>query len=58
LESQQQSDVDLRLWSEADLPLLRPLLGDPEMTVFLGGPESEQKLSERHERYLAFVSQR
>ena len=44
---------DLRLvpWAEGDLPLLRKLMGDPEMTKYLGGPESEKKLVERQARY-------
>lgn len=27
-------------------------MGDPEMTRYLGGPESPDKIAERHERYL------
>jgi RimJ/RimL family protein N-acetyltransferase len=44
--------VAIRPWAEGDLDLLRALLGDPEMTRYLGGPESEEKLRSRHERYL------
>jgi RimJ/RimL family protein N-acetyltransferase len=43
--------VRLEPWGEDDLPLLRRLLGDPAMTVHLGGPESESKLVERQARY-------
>jgi RimJ/RimL family protein N-acetyltransferase len=43
--------IELVPWGEGDLPLLRKLLGDPEMTRFLGGPESEEKLVERQARY-------
>lgn len=46
-------DVALRAWTDDDLPLLRGLLGDPAMTTYLGGPESEEKLLTRHARYLA-----
>ena len=44
--------VALRAWTDADLPLLRGLLGDPAMMTYLGGPESEEKLLVRHQRYL------
>jgi RimJ/RimL family protein N-acetyltransferase len=27
------------------------LMGDPEMTIHLGGPESEEKIRDRHRRY-------
>jgi RimJ/RimL family protein N-acetyltransferase len=43
--------IRLEPWGEHDLPLLRKMLGDPEMTVHLGGPESEAKLIERQGRY-------
>ena len=45
-------EVALRGWTDADLPLLRGLLGDPAMMTYLGGPESEEKLLSRHQRYL------
>jgi RimJ/RimL family protein N-acetyltransferase len=44
-------DVDIRPWSEGDLPLLARLLGDRAMTEHLGGPETPEKLLERHQRY-------
>ncbi len=44
--------VELRPWSEDDFGLLTRLLGDPAMTEHLDGPESPDKLRERHERYL------
>jgi RimJ/RimL family protein N-acetyltransferase len=46
-----QTDVDLRAWEDGDLPLLERLMGDPAMTEHLGGPESPEKIRERHERY-------
>jgi RimJ/RimL family protein N-acetyltransferase len=45
------AEVRLVPWAEGDLPLLRRLLGDPEMTKYLGGPESEEKLVARQARY-------
>ncbi len=47
-----EAPVALRTWTDADLPLLRGLLGDPAMMTHLGGPESEEKLLVRHQRYL------
>ncbi len=46
-----QIDVDIRLWSEIDLPLLERLMADPVMTEHLGGPETLDKTQERHARY-------
>jgi RimJ/RimL family protein N-acetyltransferase len=45
--------VTIEPWSEGDLPLLERLLGDPAMMVHLGGPETREKIAERHARYLA-----
>ena len=42
----------LEPWSARDLPLLRQL-NAPEMTEHVGGPESEEKLLERQDRYVA-----
>jgi RimJ/RimL family protein N-acetyltransferase len=44
-------EVDIRPWSEGDLSLLERLMGDPAMTEYLGGPETPEKVRERHERY-------
>ena len=44
--------VRLEQWGEDDLWLLEALMGDPEMTEHLGGPESPEKLRERQARYL------
>lgn len=46
--------VSLRPWASDDLRLLERLLGDPDMTRFIGGPESPEKLRDRHRRYLDF----
>jgi RimJ/RimL family protein N-acetyltransferase len=40
----------LEPWGSGDLPLLVEL-NDPEMTRFVGGPESPEKLPERQSRY-------
>jgi RimJ/RimL family protein N-acetyltransferase len=47
------ADAGIRIerWGQHDLPLLEALLGDPEMTVHIGGPETPEKLAERQERY-------
>jgi RimJ/RimL family protein N-acetyltransferase len=44
-------NVNLRLWSDGDYPLLERLMGDPAMTVYLGGPEPLEQVRKRHERY-------
>jgi RimJ/RimL family protein N-acetyltransferase len=46
------SDILLQPWSEEDLPLLEKLLGDPEMMTHLGGPESQEQILRRHQRYI------
>jgi RimJ/RimL family protein N-acetyltransferase len=43
--------VRLKAWTAADLDLLRQA-NSREMTAHLGGPESEEKLLDRHRRYL------
>ena len=43
--------VRLEAWAQADLSLLRQA-NSPEMTAHLGGPETEDKLLDRHRRYL------
>ncbi|MBX3049342.1 MAG: GNAT family N-acetyltransferase [Anaerolineales bacterium] len=48
-----EPQIALRPYGEGDFELLQATLGDPEMTRFLGGPESAEKLQQRHERYLA-----
>src|SRR6185312_3784304 len=46
-----EMDVTLMAWGPDDLPELERA-NTPEMTAFLGGPESAQQLVERQERYL------
>jgi RimJ/RimL family protein N-acetyltransferase len=43
--------IALAPYSEDDLPLLKRA-NTPEMTEHLGGPESDEKIRERHQRYL------
>lgn len=44
-------DVSIHRWAPDDLPVL--LRGNTaEMTVYLGGPEPEEKVRDRHERFL------
>jgi RimJ/RimL family protein N-acetyltransferase len=46
------SAVALRPWAPGDEWLLQRLLGDPEMTRRIGGPQSRSAIRARHERYL------
>lgn len=48
----QMNEPQVRIvpWDDGDLDLLR-LLNAPEMTVHLGGPETEDKLLDRHKTY-------
>lgn len=48
-----RDDVRIRPWADGDFTLLERLLRDPRMTSYLGGPETPEKLRDRHERYLA-----
>ncbi len=52
MQVKEQIAVELRPWSEEDLPLLERLLGDPAMTEYLGGPETPDRIVERHRRYV------
>jgi RimJ/RimL family protein N-acetyltransferase len=45
-------EVRIEPWSEGDLGLLR-LMNAPELMDHLGGPETEEQLLVRHERYVA-----
>ena len=44
--------VRIEPWGSDDLWLVERLMGDPAMTEHLGGPESPEKLAERHQKYL------
>src|SRR5262245_54871806 len=48
-----EPEIRLRPWAPDDLPLLERLLGDPEMTRYLCGPESPVKLRRLHNDYLS-----
>ena len=43
-----QNAVQLEPWSEDDLALDQRMLVDPEMTRYLGGPESPEQIARRH----------
>jgi RimJ/RimL family protein N-acetyltransferase len=53
-DQSEPSAVRLEPWGGGDLPLLKRLLGDPVMMQHLGGPESDEQITERHARYLRF----
>ena len=46
-----QNGVRIEPWGEGDLPLLEKTVGDPEMMVYLGGPESAEKIAERQVKF-------
>ena len=48
-----RNDVSLRPYAEGDLWVLEKTLGDPSQMVHLNGPESAEKLRERHKKFLA-----
>jgi len=45
-------EVALRPYGEGDLWLLRRVLGEPDMTRYLGGSESPAAIEARHHRYV------
>jgi len=45
-------EVDIRAYAAVDLGLLERLLGDPAMTVRIGGAESPEAIVARHERHV------
>ena len=47
-EGANQNVVQLVPWSEEDLTLDQQMLMDPEMTRYLGGPESPEQIARRH----------
>ena len=44
--------IAINSWTEDDLPLLRRIQGDADMTRHLGGPESDAKIADRLQRYI------
>jgi len=52
MPTQETIAVEIRPWEDGDLGLLQRLRGDPAMNEHLGGPESQEKILERHLRYL------
>lgn len=51
METQDHNNVSLHPWTADDLPVLERS-NTAEMTVYLGGPESPEKLADRQERFL------
>ncbi|MFE7774428.1 GNAT family N-acetyltransferase [Streptomyces sp. NPDC057445] len=49
--------VRIEPWAEGDFPLLQAA-NAPELMQHLGGPESDEKLAERHRRYVALTADR
>lgn len=49
-----QPQVKIMPWSDADLGLLH-LLNTPEMLEHLGGPETDDQVEARHERYVGIA---
>jgi RimJ/RimL family protein N-acetyltransferase len=48
--------IELAPWEPIDLPLLRRW-NTPDMTSYLGGPESDEKIVARHEKYVRLASE-
>src|SRR5690349_15281246 len=44
--------VRIEPWGPDDLWLEKKLMGDPAMTTYLGGPESDEKMEARHAKFL------
>lgn len=47
-----KGNVRLKPWGAEDLPLLQKLLGDAQMMIYLGGPESPETIENRQKRYV------
>lgn len=47
----ESAPVSLRPWGPDDADLLRACLGEPAMMIHLGGPEDEEQLARRQQRY-------
>jgi RimJ/RimL family protein N-acetyltransferase len=45
--------VSLRPYADGDMWILEQTLGDPRLMVHLNGPESPEKILERHRRFVA-----
>ncbi|HXC47133.1 MAG TPA: GNAT family N-acetyltransferase [Candidatus Sulfotelmatobacter sp.] len=52
----QSPRLGFRQWSPTDLPLAQALWGDPEVTRFIGGPFSLEKIQERLNTEIALYS--
>lgn len=46
------SEITIRPFAEGDLELEQRLLGDPAMTLYLGGPETPEQIQRRYEKFL------
>ncbi|KUF17503.1 MULTISPECIES: GNAT family N-acetyltransferase [Streptomyces] len=57
MERSPAPDIRLTPWSEGDFDLL-VRHNAPEMTAHLGGPESDEKLLDRHRRYVGLEGSR
>jgi len=47
------SKIDLMAWNESGLALLRAM-NTPGQKIYLGGPETDAKTLDRHQRYLTY----
>ncbi len=47
----ERSTVHLEPWGQGDLALLQKMLGDPEMTKHIGGPEAPESIRQRQTGY-------
>jgi RimJ/RimL family protein N-acetyltransferase len=47
----ERTTVHLEPWGEGDLALLQKILGDPEMTKHIGGPEDPESIRRRQTGY-------
>lgn len=45
--------VEIQPWEKGDLLLLRAAMGTEQMTEHVGGPETDEQIAARHERYLS-----
>lgn len=47
------NELSIRPYAEGDLWVLERTIGNPSQMVYLNGPESAEKLRERHKKFLA-----